>query len=245
MENTQASQPFSALGGDQLEEFLRSQLSTRSKDWLMEQLIRLTIPQDAPSSSMHAASEHTLELREARLERICRMNLCTSSLHAFLSKYGGFDRKKMEADGFLIEGTPCQGTDLIGQKKRSPEGEALLQDSKDILFALLFGDTSTNTNFQRTHKEILSLTLPRHKSGVFNYLKAATQHSVLGTWQDPASVSNDILADNVILEVEYGETSDELIGNGIVICLQLINLLEVNEQILYGRMTNIEQSTLS
>jgi len=48
----------------------------------------------------------------------------------------------------------------------------------------------------------------------------------------------------VVLEVEYGEIDGELIGDGIVLSLRLINNLEINEEILYGRMENIEQSTL-
>ena len=51
-------------------------------------------------------------------------------------------------------------------------------------------------------------------------------------------------ADNVLLQVEFGETASENIGNGIVRTLALINHLEINEQILYARMENIEQSTL-
>jgi hypothetical protein len=35
-----------------------------------------------------------------------------------------------------------------------------------------------------------------------------------------------------------------LIGDGIILALSLINNLEINEEILYGRMENIEQSTL-
>jgi hypothetical protein len=67
---------------------------------------------------------------------------------------------------------------------------------------------------------------------------------VAGTWNDPDDVSNDERADNVVLEMEYGEIEGELIGNGIVLALSLINNLEVNEQILYARMINLEQSTL-
>ncbi|MGD1714140.1 hypothetical protein [Hydrocoleum sp. CS-953] len=75
-------------------------------------------------------------------------------------------------------------------------------------------------------------------------MKATTEISGLGNWQDPDSVSNDSRADNIILQVEYGEIEGELIGDGIVICLSLINNLEINEQILYARMINVEQSTL-
>ena len=35
-----------------------------------------------------------------------------------------------------------------------------------------------------------------------------------------------------------------LFGDGVVTALKLINNLEINEEILYGRMENIEQSTL-
>lgn len=51
------------------------------------------------------------------------------------------------------------------------------------------------------------------------------------TWQDPEKVSND-------------ERAEEAVGDGIVTALALINNLEVNERVLYARMTNVEQSTL-
>ena len=75
-------------------------------------------------------------------------------------------------------------------------------------------------------------------------MKAATELSAFGIWQDPESVSNDMRADNVILEIEYGEIQFQMVGNGIVRTLNLIHNLAINEQILYGRMSNIEPSTL-
>jgi hypothetical protein len=56
--------------------------------------------------------------------------------------------------------------------------------------------------------------------------------------------ASDLRADNVVLEIEYGEIEGERIGDGVVTALKLINNLEINEEILYGRMENIEQSTL-
>ena len=120
----------------------------------------------------------------------------------------------------------------------------MLVNAKDFLFALLFGDASTQTAFDRHQQELLTLTLPRFKAEALDFMKATTELSALGTWQDPDSVSNDQRADNVIFEVEYGEIEGELIGNGVIRCLSLINNLEVNEQILYARMINLEQSTL-
>lgn len=51
-------------------------------------------------------------------------------------------------------------------------------------------------------------------------------------------------ADNVLLEVEFGEVDGELVGHGIATALSLINNLEVNEQVLYARMINVEETTL-
>ena len=82
------------------------------------------------------------------------------------------------------------------------------------------------------------------KSEALDFMKATTELSAAGTWQDPKGAANDLRADNVILEVEYGEIEGETIGNGIILALSLINNLEINEEILYGRMKNIEQSTL-
>jgi hypothetical protein len=48
----------------------------------------------------------------------------------------------------------------------------------------------------------------------------------------------------VQIEVEYGETADELIGHAIKACLRQINYLEINEQLLYARMANVEESSL-
>ena len=48
----------------------------------------------------------------------------------------------------------------------------------------------------------------------------------------------------MLLEVQFGETEDELVGRAIVVALSIINSLEVNEQILYARMENVEESTL-
>ena len=58
-------------------------------------------------------------------------------------------------------------------------------------------------------------------------------------------MSDDARADNVVLEVEFGEVAGELAGQGVLVALALINHLEVNEQIFYARMTNIEQSSLT
>ena len=44
--------------------------------------------------------------------------------------------------------------------------------------------------------------------------------------------------------MQYGETADEAVGPAIIAALTLINHLEINQQGLYARMINIEDTTL-
>lgn len=172
------------------------------------------------------------------------MALDRKKLDNFIKKYEKIDRNQLIEAGYLIHNSPEKGTDLITEKYRSNHGNKLLILAKDMLFALLFGDESNHVKSTRIEHELLTLTVPRFKSESLNFMKATTEISGLGTRQDPDTVSNDSRADNIILQVEYGEIEGELIGNGIVTSLSLINNLEINEQILYARMINVEQSTL-
>lgn len=229
----------------QFEEKLRSNLVTQDKEWLIDQIIRLTL--DAHSleeMDRKVVQQMKARKRAKRVERLRAIDLNHEKLISFLETYKDYDRSKLISNNFLLETAPAKGADLITDNFRTERGIELLTYVKDILFGLLFGNETTNTQLDRIEQELLTLTLPRPKADALDFMKATTELSAFGTWQDPASVSNDVRADNIILEVEYGEIEGELIGNGIVRTLSLINNLEVNEQILYARMINIEQSTL-
>ncbi len=133
---------------------------------------------------------------------------------------------------------------LLGTHDRTRQGEVLLERAKDILFGCLFGDASARTDLVRVQTELLTFVLPRFKAGALDFMRASTELAAAGTWQDPDSVSSDERADNVVLEVQFGETAGELVGNAIICALRLINNLEVNEQVLYARMINVEETTL-
>jgi hypothetical protein len=182
--------------------------------------------------------------RAERVKRIRQMGMNEARLGEFIAKHRRATRTRLMQDGHLLPTAPAQGTKLIAERYRTGRGELLLQQAKDVLFSLLFGDESMSIAFQRTERELLTLTVPRAKVNALEFMKASTELTGAGTWQDPDDVSSDERADNVIIEVEYGEMPCEMIGDGIATALRLINALEVNEQILYGRMTNIEQSTL-
>jgi len=229
----------------QFEEKLREHLESKDREWLIEQIVRLTLDahslQENDRKQLVEAKEKDRAERKQRLFSICLDMHC---LQAFLDAFQNVSRESLIRDGHLLEIVPAKGKELIEEKHRTSRGSELLLYAKDMLFGLLFGDENTNTHFSRKEREMLTLVLPSFKSHCLDFMKATTEYSALGTWQDPESISNDAQADNVILEVEFGEVEGELIGKGILLALSLINNLEVNEQILYGRMINIEQSTL-
>jgi hypothetical protein len=229
----------------QFEDRLRATLADRDREWLIDQIVRLAL--DAHSLQLldrRLAVVERARLRAERAERVAALALDASAIERFLAEHAAFDRGFLEREGYLLPGVPPRGTELVGPDHRSTAADELLERAKDILFGLLFGDASTNTRLDRVQRELLTFTLPRFKAGALDFMRASTELAAAGTWQDPESVSNDVRADNVILEVEYGEVVGELVGQGIIRCLSLINSLEVNEQVLYARMIDVEQSTL-
>ncbi len=229
----------------QFEDRLRQYLQAHDKEWLIEQIIRLTLDAHSLQENDRRQLMALKEKRRAeRMNRLKSLRLNESYLIEFLGQYSGVSRESLIREGLLAAGAPEKGTDLIPESCRSPDGQTLLLLAKDVLFGLLYGDASTDTEFRRIEREMLTLTLPQFKSEALDFMKATTEINAWGTWQDPDSVSNDVRADNIVMEVEFGEIAGEWIGKGIILCLSLINNLEINEQILYGRMINVEQSTL-
>ncbi len=229
----------------QFEERLRAILAEQERDWLIDQIVRLTL--DAHSLEeidRRVVVEAKARARAERLGRVRELGLDRRVLEAFLAELAGTTRDDLIARGHLAADAPAKGTALITAKHRTETGERLLVRAKDVLFALLFGDDSTNTDLDRIQQELLTMALPLAKAGALDFMRASTELTAAGTWQDPDSVSNDERAANVLLEVQFGEVADELVGTGIVLCLSLINNLEVNEQILYARMINVEETTL-
>ena len=227
------------------EQKLRAYLMDQDKDWLIEQIVRLTL--DAHSlqeMDRKVMQEMKSRQREARIERVKGLGMDVDKLRLFAARYKHMDRVGLLQEGLLLADAHPKGTFLIPPNQRSETGNILLEQAKDYLYAFLFGDESTNANFKRVQQELLTVTVPVFKVSALDFMKATTELSAHGTWQDPASVSNDLRADNTLLQVEYGEVEGELIGDGIKTALSLINNLEVNEQVLYARMENVEQSTL-
>ncbi len=229
----------------QFESRLREHLASQDREWLIEQVVRLTL--DA-HSLREMDRRHILAAkaarRQERMDRVRQLAIDRATVVSFIATYASYDRDYLVREGFLLASAPQKGTTLLTAEFLTPAGCHLLQLAKDMLFALLFGDEMMNTHLDRIERELLTLAVPKDKADALDYMKATTELSAVGTWQDPQLVSNDQRADNVLLEVEYGEIEGELVGDGIVRALMLINNLEINEQVLYARMINVEQTTL-
>jgi len=227
------------------EEELRGHLKQKSKKWLVDQIVRLTMDKHSLQAwDRKEVQKKKDRQRNERITRLKEMQLDEPKLDAFIKKYDHYRRDDLEKEGFLLKNPPEKGTSLVAPKFRSEAGEKLLTEAKDILFAILYGDESTFVTLDRVEQELLTLTLPRFKAQALDFMKATTEIDSMGNWQDPDGVSNDERADNIIIQVEYGEVASERVGDGVLTTLRLINNLEVNEQILYARMINVEQSSL-
>lgn len=234
---------------------LRESLAQRDKSWLIDEVIRLTLRDVTLSQITHIDQqlqlerqeqrylESTAEERGARVARVEALRLDDRKLQLVLEPMNHWDRAQLERERYLLD-PPAKGGALIVRSQRSDAGQRLLQDAKDVLYALLFGGPEMNVRLERVERELLSMTLPRNKRFALDFMMAVSEIDVKGSWRDPGGGASDERAANVVMEVEYGEVASEAVGAAIATCLRLINDLEVNEVILYNRMSNVESSSL-
>lgn len=222
----------------ELEAKIRAELNTKDKDWLIDQIIYLTCERH----SYHEQKNRLQKLKN-RLARIAKKEFTHQRILAFIEAYKNINRNDLLNSGFLIS-PPHLGLHKIETYQRSLRGEVLLEEACDILYVVLYGDASLNVNLHRTREEVLTIILPESKYEVFNFLKAVTETKITGTWNDPEEISNDDHTNNVGLQIEFRDTKEGTLGTAAFVALQLINLLETNEQILYARLEKVERSSL-
>ncbi|WP_424183375.1 hypothetical protein ACOBQX_15325 [Actinokineospora sp. G85] len=215
---------------------LRERLAGQPHDWLVDQLVDRLV---AELGLVTGANSTVVDVHRVRA-----MRLDGQRLTEVVDRLSVVDRDRLAAAGALVD-VPAKGGPLIGATRRGAAAEELLCEAKDLLYALLFGGPDDGVALERVARELLTLTVPVAKLGVFAFLgAAATEIAAKGTWRDPGGAAHDSGAANTLVQVEYGETADESVGRGIIAALKVINELEVNEQILYARMSEVEESTL-
>jgi hypothetical protein len=204
---------------------LRAALADKDRAWLIDELVGLIVQRDLGVAAQSDVADPKIVDEEF--------------IGRFMASYAELGR-----DGLVRVDAPAKGTALLGPAHRTVRGEAALKGARDVLSALLFGDESGGVALDRVQQELLTVVLPRHKADTLDFLRASTEVAAVGTWHDPQDVSNDERADNVVLEVQFGEVESELVGTGVLAALRLINELEINEQVLYVRMVNVEETSL-
>ena len=199
----------------QFEERLRAALAEQDREWLIDQIVRLTL--DA----------HSLEEIDRRVERRGqgagpRGPARTGPGARPRSRRPRRVRRRARrasrgtgsiADGRLRADAPAKGTDLLLADATGPTlARRCCSAPRTCCSRCCSATSTTSTHLERVQQELLTMALPRFKAGALDFMRASTELAAAGTWQDPDSVSNDERADNVLLEVQFGETADELVG---------------------------------
>ena len=224
---------------------LRREFKKHNKKWLIEQLICQALDKHCLQKwNGKLLQKDRDRQRSGRLSRLKKMQLNATKLVRFIKRYEKYSRDRLKEEGHLLN-PPSKGTHLITPQYRSKKGESLLVKAKDILFGILFGDKKTCVDFDRVENVLLTVILPRFKAQVIDFMQASTKIKALGSWKDPDGVSSDDDAENILLQVEYGEVANRYISAGIMVTLNLINYLEVNDQMVYARMIHVDRSSLT
>ena len=228
------------------EERLRAALADQDREWLIDQIVRLTL--DAHSleeidrrSVVEAEGPGPGRTPGARPRHGARRG----ALERFLGEYAG--RHARTADRRTVPARRRPGQGHRPPDRRSPvrAGDALLQRAKDVLFGLLFGDESAEHAVDRVQQELLTVALPRPKASAPRLHacvdRAERRRHVAGPRQRLERRASRQCARS---RSNTGRSTASGSGAGIVGALSLINNLEVNEQVLYARMINLEETTL-
>lgn len=170
---------------------LRAYLLAQPTEWLVDQLVDRVMAGIGPHEPVaHQVKSADLDDREL-----------AEAIAGFLE----MDRDLLESTGHLLD-PPAKGGPVIRADQRTEAGEKLLRAAKNLLHTLVTDHRGD---------EEFTLTVPRSKVGVFDFLNRAATEMGDG---------------NVVVRVEYGEVASELVGDGIVAALRVINDLELNEQ---------------
>ena len=203
------------------EERLRAALADQDREWLVDQVVRLTLDAHALERGRPADRRRGEGARPARAPRAglgdgLRHDPARGVHRASTRRDAGVPRRRgAPAAGGAREGHRAAG---VRRPHRLGRGAAHARQGRAVRAALRRRVDGLRPRPRRT-QELLTLALPRSKAGALDFMRASTELAAAGTWQDPESVSNDERADNVLLEVQFGEVADELVGHGIVLAL--------------------------
>lgn len=246
----QLVESLNAEAEGEFEKRLTEALSKRDRRWLEKQIVEHVHAERHVHGGRHrqlGRQEPHVESvaeRKKRLLRIRGLGLDAAGVRETAARYRKWTREALIEKG-LLKNPPHKGKEAVDPAHRTEAGGRLLTEARDFFYALLFCDAGAGVALKRTRRDFLTVTLPSSKKAALeSFMLAVTETHAAGTWLDPEGVSDDVGARNTVLQVEFGDTADDLVCDALIAVLGLINNLEVNEQILYARIEKLARSTL-
>src|SRR3972149_486572 len=107
----------------QFETSLREHLAVQDREWLIEQIVRLTLD----AHSLHELDRRHLQeaktaKRQERIGRIRELAFDRAKLISFLCHYASYDRDKLIARRMLLPSAPEKGASLVTAEYRTSQG---------------------------------------------------------------------------------------------------------------------------
>ncbi len=129
---------------------------------------------------------------------------------------------------------------LAGTTSKKAE-KMSVQAIQDELNILLF-DEKFQKDCDAKDRELLTIIISRAKAHHFDFLLGKTEWKVRGKWRRPEDDFD--IEENVQLDVEFKDATDERIGKRVIDLLKAYNTKVVSEKLLYARTIPIEEGTL-
>ena len=151
------------------------------------------------------------------------------TLGVILKNYPELDREYLLEHGMLTN-PPSKGNGMILPTHRTEKGEQLLAVTKDNLISLLY-----DNKIPKHNKDLATIVIDEEKADAFNFIKDAIK------W---TSASDSFGNPKVMIEIEYFDSSNNLISKGIIQSINAINELEINDPNMRVRTERIEDSNI-
>jgi hypothetical protein len=156
----------------QFEQRLRAELADRDREWLVDELVRLTLARHG-FEDLDRDAAATSVLRAQRLQRVREMAIDHAAVERFVAEATGETREHLVAEGYLVESAPAKGTALIREDHRTARrGTTDPRQGRALRAALR--RRHHGARLQRVGQGC-SLAVPRSKAGALDFMRASTE----------------------------------------------------------------------
>ena len=106
----------------EFEEKLRRHLEKHDKEWLIDQIIRMTLDKHSLQELDRKVHQQLkADERAKRTARLKRMKLDEPALDKFIRQYEPYDRERLELEGYLKD-APLKGLEIVPKECRTQKG---------------------------------------------------------------------------------------------------------------------------